>query len=170
MKARRRCTAMLSDRSRRCKNAAILGGRVCRVHGGSAPQVKRSARQRLMELAEPAVEALRMALESEDIRAIVRAAIAVLDRTGHHPRQRVEVEDATTAPLNFTLKLDKPEQRSEERTIDVRQLSTDTLRRIHYEVEHGEPYPDEQVRFYLPEQKPVKGAAPTGTVALEVQG
>jgi len=53
--------------------------------------VRRSARQRLAELAEPAVEALRRALDADDIRAITRAAIAVLDRTGHGPGQHVSI-------------------------------------------------------------------------------
>ncbi len=91
----RRCTAKISDGTRRCKKTPMLGQRVCRSHGGASPQARRSARQRLMELAEPAVEALRVALESDDIRAIIRAAVVVLDRTGHHPRQHVEVEDVT---------------------------------------------------------------------------
>ena len=43
-------------------------------------------------------EAQRPGRTAGDTGAIVRAAIAVLDRTGHHPRQRVEVEDKT-API-----------------------------------------------------------------------
>ena len=68
---------------------------------------------------EPAVAGLRKAVESDDLGAIVRAAIAVLDRTGHHPRQRVEVEDVT-------------------RPIPLDQLSTDLKRQIIAELEgHG---------------------------------
>lgn len=36
-----------------CKNPAILGGLVCRNHGGSAPQVKRAAQERLADLIDP---------------------------------------------------------------------------------------------------------------------
>ena len=88
----RQCTATSKRSGGRCKNPPIAGGHVCRFHGGASPQAQRSARQRLMELAEPAVEALRVALESDDIRAIIRAAQIVLDRTGYGPSQHVEVE------------------------------------------------------------------------------
>jgi hypothetical protein len=39
----RRCTAHSSQTGKRCKNASILGGRVCRYHGGSAPHVQKKA-------------------------------------------------------------------------------------------------------------------------------
>jgi hypothetical protein len=37
----------------KCKAQAITGGKVCRVHGGSAPQVKASARLRILAAADP---------------------------------------------------------------------------------------------------------------------
>ena len=49
----RRCTANSSRSGNRCKKAAILGGTVCRTHGGSAPQVKRKAAERLQDLIDP---------------------------------------------------------------------------------------------------------------------
>ena len=93
-RAARRCSAMAKSTRRRCGRSAIKGGTVCRYHGGLAPQVQRSARQRLQELAEPAIEALRVALDSGDARAVIRAAIAVLDRTGYGPTKAVVVEQA----------------------------------------------------------------------------
>ena len=36
-----------------CKRYSILGGVVCATHGGSAPQVKRAAVQRLQDLIDP---------------------------------------------------------------------------------------------------------------------
>ncbi len=95
MNESRRCSARISNGSRRCRKAAILGGTVCATHGGSAPQVKRSARQRLDALVEPAIEALSAALRSGDTAAIIRTAIAVLDRTGYGPGSKVEVLDST---------------------------------------------------------------------------
>ena len=83
---------MLSSRSRHCRNAAILGGSVCAKHGGSAPQVRRSARERLEALVDPAIDGLRAAMKSGDVGAIVRAATVVLDRTGLAPRYVMEVE------------------------------------------------------------------------------
>ena len=61
------------------------------MHGGSAPQVQRTARQRLQELVEPAIQGLRAALESGDLGAIIKAARIVLDRTGYTPTSRVEI-------------------------------------------------------------------------------
>ncbi len=88
----RRCSARARSTGEQCRQPAIRGGTVCRYHGGAAPQVRRSAKQRLAELAEPAVAALSVALESGDIHAVIKAAVAVLDRTGHHPRSSVHVE------------------------------------------------------------------------------
>lgn len=59
--------------------------------------MQRSARQRLAELAEPAVEALATALTSGDLNAVIKTAIAVLDRCGYHPSQKVEVEPVSPA-------------------------------------------------------------------------
>ena len=49
----RRCTAKSTRSHQRCKKAAILGGTVCRTHGGAAPQVKRKALERLEDLIDP---------------------------------------------------------------------------------------------------------------------
>jgi hypothetical protein len=49
----RRCTAKSSRSGNRCRKAAILGGMVCRSHGGSAPQVKKKALERLEDLIDP---------------------------------------------------------------------------------------------------------------------
>ncbi len=50
-KTDRRCKA----RTKRgpCKLRPILGGLVCHVHGGAAPQVKRKAAERLADLIDP---------------------------------------------------------------------------------------------------------------------
>ena len=47
----RRCTA--HTKRGPCKKAAIMGGRVCTTHGGSAPQVKAKAVERLLDLIDP---------------------------------------------------------------------------------------------------------------------
>lgn len=41
-----RCKAKAKRTGDRCKNWPIRGGRVCRIHGGGAPQVRRAATQR----------------------------------------------------------------------------------------------------------------------------
>lgn len=49
---KRQCTAR-NRRGTRCKSAPILGGTVCRLHGGKAPQVVRKAQERLADLIDP---------------------------------------------------------------------------------------------------------------------
>jgi hypothetical protein len=87
----RRCTARSKQSQGRCKRWAITGGTVCPIHGGSAPQVRRSAEQRLADLVDPAITALTELVESSNIDAIRLAAIKdVLDRAGFKPRERIE--------------------------------------------------------------------------------
>lgn len=99
----RRCTALLSDRSRRCLRYAVKGTNTCPTHGASAPQVKRTARQRLTALAEPAITALSSALELVERNpqialhpGVQRAALAVLDRSGYHPRAALDIDAKIT--------------------------------------------------------------------------
>ena len=63
-------------------------------------------------LAEPAVEALRRALDAEDIGATLRAAQLILDRTGFHPTKNL-TGDGAGGPVEFTLNLDPPVTRVE---------------------------------------------------------
>jgi hypothetical protein len=69
----------------RCRRYPVPGALVCKIHGGGAPQVQRSARQRLLEAADPAAARLVQLLESDDEAIAVRAATALLDRAGHGP-------------------------------------------------------------------------------------
>lgn len=102
----RRCTAKSKQRGDRCRRAAILGGTVCPFHGGAAPAVKRKAAERLAALQHPAVDALERGISAETrqldrkgrVRTLgpdhgtqIRAATAVLDRTGLGPSQTVDV-------------------------------------------------------------------------------
>jgi hypothetical protein len=50
----RRCTAH-NKAGNQCAVAAIKGGSVCRTHGGSAPQVKAKAAERLAILIDPSL-------------------------------------------------------------------------------------------------------------------
>ncbi|HUF78412.1 MAG TPA: hypothetical protein VMR44_05820 [Thermoanaerobaculia bacterium] len=100
MKARRqRCSALISDRSRRCQRWASKGQQVCQVHGGGSPQAKRSASQRLAAMVDPALVNLEAALLKAAERGAelstpaLRAAAMILDRAGFPPGVVVEVED-----------------------------------------------------------------------------
>lgn len=79
---RRQCTAT-NRRGERCGQAPILGGTVCKTHGGSAPQVRRKAALRLQELIDPAIGVLAREMVTADKSADrQRAANSVLDRAG----------------------------------------------------------------------------------------
>lgn len=99
----RRCKAHRAGSPEiRCKRWAVRGSRVCAHHGGAAPQVVRAAKMRLLELVDPAITALLRTLtargscpscgRSEEPSAILRAAIAVLDRTDLGPRSTIALE------------------------------------------------------------------------------
>jgi hypothetical protein len=77
----------------------MLGGNVCRMHGGSAPQVKAAAKRRLEQAADVLVQRLLgFALDGEVPDPVALADIRdALDRAGLNPKTAVEVE-VSTAP------------------------------------------------------------------------
>lgn len=91
---RRQCTATAKSTGRRCGNTPELGATVCRIHGGAAPQVKRAAARRRIEMAlGPAVATLITVMEDPKAPHSARVAAAkdILDRGGLKPTERVEV-------------------------------------------------------------------------------
>ena len=86
----RRCTAHKKD-GQRCKKAAILGGTVCGTHGGSAPQVRNKARQRIMEAADPAAARMVELMASLDERISLAASRDLLDRAGHKAPTEISI-------------------------------------------------------------------------------
>lgn len=61
------------------------------MHGGSAPQVKKSAYERLAEMVDPILtEMYRIALSGEAEAVRVVAAKDLLDRAGYKPKERIE--------------------------------------------------------------------------------
>lgn len=76
-----------------CKNSAIRGGTVCARHGGSAPQVRAKANQRLIEMVLPAMKELNRILNREDVADAdkLRAIQMVLNRTGYSERQQIDI-------------------------------------------------------------------------------
>ena len=59
------CTATSKRSGERCRRMAIRGGTVCPMHGGSAPAVKESARQRIFEATVPMIKVLTDIAENE---------------------------------------------------------------------------------------------------------
>lgn len=69
---------------------AIKGGVVCRVHGGSAPQVKAKAQERLAALVEPAIKRLSELMQQKrDMKVALGATKDVLDRNDLSGEQQV---------------------------------------------------------------------------------
>ncbi len=105
-----RCTATSKARGERCKRPAIPGGTVCRYHGGAAPQVIRSAKQRLAELVDPAIRTLAKAMKkSKPDNVALRAAIDVLDRNGYKPPDRHVLTGEDGGPIDLDLNVDASE-------------------------------------------------------------
>lgn len=90
------CRATSKATGKPCGRTAEPGATVCRYHGGAAPQVKRKAALRLLELVDPAIATLAREMANADRSSDrQRAANSILDRAGV-PR-RVDVTDADAA-------------------------------------------------------------------------
>ncbi len=99
---------------KRCGRPAIAGGFVCRLHGGSAPQVQKSARVRLLAGADLAIDYLLTLLtpkppcgvcgrsDADRDPVVVRACQLVLDRSGFHPTLAVENAPAPNRLADLT--------------------------------------------------------------------
>ena len=78
-----KCTAHSKQTHLPCKQPAIPGGRVCRYHGGAAPQVILAAEERLRELRVPAVIRLEELMNQKEYPSVAIAAVKdILDRDG----------------------------------------------------------------------------------------
>lgn len=103
-KVRRQCVATSHSTGERCQRPPIKGATVCRFHGGAAPQVKKAAQLRLLELVEPAIATLaREMVRAEKSADRQRAANSILDRAGV-PRS-VQAADPEAARELLILKL-----------------------------------------------------------------
>jgi len=100
----RRCAAT-NRAGERCRRAPILGGTVCSMHGGNAPQVKEAAMRTLLAARDRAAAYLFRVLEphppcphcgrsdADRDPVVVRAAQIVLDRTGLGPSAKLTIEE-----------------------------------------------------------------------------
>src|SRR5260370_622675 len=85
---------------KRCTQYSIRGGSVCKMHGGSAPQVKQAALERILAAADPvAAEMIRLARKarSESVRRM--ACTDLLDRAGLERVQSVQLTGKDGKPL-----------------------------------------------------------------------
>lgn len=80
---RLRCSATSKQKGIRCGRTAIPGGTVCRYHGGAAPQVMKSARERLGLLTDPAITRMEELIKQTEYPSTALAASRdILDRNG----------------------------------------------------------------------------------------
>lgn len=88
-----RCTAHAKHTGERCKRSAVPGARVCRYHGGLAPQVLNKAAQRLAE------QAARRTLADLDVVEPVTDAFGALESLAGEAVALVEVLRGKVAEL-----------------------------------------------------------------------
>lgn len=95
-----RCTH-ISPTGRQCQRKTIPGGDVCEKHGGHgkevqarAEQVLEAARERLLDLIDPATEVLKRLVTDEGVNDSIqlKAATEILDRTGMKGAREVNVQ------------------------------------------------------------------------------
>jgi hypothetical protein len=87
-----RCTAKSKQSGQRCKRPPIIGGTVCRMHGGAAPQVKQAALERLLAFQHPAIDRLMQLVNQTEYPSTSYQAVRdVLDRTMGKPAESVAV-------------------------------------------------------------------------------
>jgi hypothetical protein len=67
MEDSRQCSATAKATKARCRRSAIMGGTVCMKHGGSAPQVREKANERLRDMLEDAIDPNRSLREAARI-------------------------------------------------------------------------------------------------------
>jgi hypothetical protein len=90
---KQRCTAHGRTSGKPCRNWPVPGATVCRLHGGSAPQVREAARQRLLAMLNPALAELQKILRKPETSDgdRLRAIAQVLTQNGFSPEQAVQI-------------------------------------------------------------------------------
>ena len=108
------CTATRRNGTQ-CTQPAIKGATVCRMHGGSAPQVRAKAAQRLLEAADPAAAYLASLVKNPKAPESDRrqAATAILDRAGLSPKQVVEHSGPGGEPIQGLIRVEFVEPKGE---------------------------------------------------------
>ncbi len=97
---RPKCTATSRQTGARCGAWPIPGGTVCKWHGGAAPQVQKAARDRLADMVDPALTALKGLIETADSDSVRLSAIKdILDRAGYKPTEKQQHEGKVVIEL-----------------------------------------------------------------------
>lgn len=87
----------------------MQGATVCRMHGGSAPQVRKAAELRLAALVDPAIGELARLMKKSRVDHVRLGAVKdVLDRAGYKPSDKVEFGTEGGKPLQINVRFDNP--------------------------------------------------------------
>lgn len=107
-----RCTATSRRTGVLCQSKAVLGGNVCRHHGGAAPQTMAKARERMGQLVAPAIAELQQILTKSDTSDSdrLRAITLLLDRTGFGPKSEIGVEVKKYEEIAVSIMRELPEE------------------------------------------------------------
>ncbi len=77
---------------------------MCAKHGGSAPQVRAKALERLAALVDPAITRLGELMAKADTDAVTMRAIGdILDRAGFRPIDQLKLSGDAEAPLEIII-------------------------------------------------------------------
>lgn len=91
------CAARSKQTGEPCRQRPAAGHPVCRFHGGSAPQVKLKAMERLLSLQDPAIDRLQKLIGQEEFPTVAYAASRdILDRTMGKPGESLKVSVTLT--------------------------------------------------------------------------
>jgi hypothetical protein len=86
-----RCGRRAKHSGQACRNWAMHGQTVCRIHGGKAPQALRKAEQRIRDLEHPAISQVAFEMQHGDTSAVRFAAARwLLELLGHKAIERVQ--------------------------------------------------------------------------------
>lgn len=92
------CTATSKGSGKQCNRRAIDGGRVCYVHGGAAPQVQKSARERIAAMVDPALnviyKSMKMQSKGKPLPIAFAAARDIMDRAGYKATDKLQLTGA----------------------------------------------------------------------------
>jgi len=93
---KRQCSSTSKRTGQQCGQYVAPGFTVCKWHGAKAPQVQKTARQRLAEEVMPAIARLATERDNEEATPSerIRASTAILDRSGYGPSVNVQLDDA----------------------------------------------------------------------------
>lgn len=112
-----RCPAIRSGK--RCRKPVIPGGTVCATHGGAAPQVKRRAKLRVLQLLDPALGQLARILANPDDQRIGLAAIKIVtDLNGMSTRGDVDSTLAKAILMDRHFALQEAARKAEAEALD----------------------------------------------------